>query len=80
MEELRKIKFSFAIPGHSIMDYGEEAEEKLKERDGYLHFIGNEPFWDAVESKWRDRIVAVVEELSTGKVYDVYPQMITFVK
>lgn len=79
MDKIRKVKFSLAQPGLSIMDYGDEADEKLKERDGLFHIFGNEPFWDANEGKYRDRIVGVVEEVSTGKIYEVYPEMVQFV-
>lgn len=84
MEEHRKVKFSLAEPGLSLMDYDTDdlsvGAEKTKERNGLFHTFGNSPFWDSEKGEWRNKIVGIVEELSTGKVYEVNPQMIRFVK
>ena len=80
MEGLRKVIFTLAQPGLSIMDYGDEAEEKLKEREGFFHKLGDSPIWNPEENKWIERTVGIVEEVATGKVHTVYPEMITFVE
>lgn len=84
MGELRRIKFSLAIPGQSIMDYDadnpEDKADKMKERYGFFHCFGNHLSWDAENSQYLNRVVGIVEEESTGKVYEVYPETITFIK
>lgn len=54
MGELRKIKFSLAVPGLSMMDYDvdnlEVGAEKMKERNGFFHCFGNRSTWDAENS------------------------------
>lgn len=84
MGELRKIKFSLAVPGLSMMDYDvdnlEVGAEKMKERNGFFHCFGNRSTWDAENSCWRTDVVGVVEEAATGKVHEVYPETITFIK
>lgn len=84
MEKLRKVIFTLAVPGLSIMDYDIEdpsiAEEKMREREGLFHALGNDPFWDTESSCWRDRTVGYVEEVSTGKIHKVYPENIKFIK
>lgn len=83
MEQLREIKFSLAEPGFSIMDYDPSdmsvGLEKTKERDGFFHCFGNKLVWDAEKSCWRDQAIAIVEEKISGKVYEVFPETVTFI-
>lgn len=66
------------------MDYDadnpEDGADKMKERYGFFHCFGNHLSWDAENSQYLNRVVGVVEEESTGKVYEVYPETITFIK
>lgn len=83
MEDLRKVKFTLEQFNGTIGDYesaGENADEIIKERTGVFHCWGNEPFYDAEVSNFRDRTVGIIEEDATGKVYHVIPQFITFLK
>ena len=82
MENLRDVVFTLERGKMSFMDYStqQECEEKTKERTGYLHCFGNEPFFDNGEAqRWVDLIVAIVEEKGTGQVYHVIPEHMRFV-
>lgn len=81
MDNLRKVKFTLEQFKGTIGDYesvGENADEIMKERTGVFYCWGNEPVYDAEESKYRDCTFGIVEEESTGKVYQVKPKFITF--
>ena len=62
------------------MDYQtpEECEEKTKERKGLFYCLGNELIYDERTRCWRDRMVAIVEEKGTGKVFHVVPRYMYF--
>lgn len=81
MENLRKVEFTLEQQKMSTMDYENpgEAEEKTKVRTGFFHVFGNEPFYSSEESRWIDRIVAIVEEEGSGKVFHVSPEFMKFV-
>ena len=82
MNTLRKVKFKLETPGASLGDYEgmpeDEIVELTNERNGYFHIFGNVPFWDAVSGSYRDRVMGIVEEAKTGKVFNVYPENIMF--
>lgn len=81
-EERRRVIFTLEREGASMFDYENESEceEKAKERSGFFHAWGNAPFWDSEEGHLRDRVVGIVEEENTGKVFQIVPKMITFKK
>ena len=83
MEDLRKVKFTLERFKGTIGDYesaGEDADEIMKERTGIFHCWGNAPFYDAGTQTLHDKTVGIVEEDATGKVYEVKPEFITFLK
>lgn len=81
--ELKKVWFTLERFHGAMFDYemnGQSADEVMKKRDGIFHCWGNELIWDAEASVWRERVIGVVEEETTGKVYQVIPECITFIK
>ena len=78
----RNVKFTLEKPGVAVGDYDDmpqnDVEEITKERDGYFHLFGNVPFYDATTNSFHDRIMAIVEEKTTGKIYNIYPEKLTF--
>lgn len=83
MDNLRKVVFTLERFHGTIGDYesaGVDAETVTLKRKGLFHCFGNEPFYDASSQTYRDRMVGIVEEVSTGKVYHVIPEFITFEK
>ena len=85
MDNLLKVEFTLEPQKMSLGDYGyfvgepdKNAEEILKKRKGFFHCFGNEPFYDAEAQCLRDRVVGIIQEEDTGKVYHVIPQFITF--
>lgn len=80
MENLRKVVFTLEQQKMNLFDYEseEEREEAMRERDGFFHCFGNEPYYDPEVECYRDRMVGIIEEEGTGKVYHVVPQFITF--
>ena len=69
----------------SLGDYGFfvgepdiDANEVIKERIGFFHCFGNEPYYDAEAQCFRDLMVGIVEEETTGQVFHVIPQFMTF--
>ena len=86
MENMRKVKFTLETLKMDLEDLGyfvgepdKDAEEILKERVGFFHCFGNEPYYDSEAGCFRDQMMGIVEEESSGKVYHVIPQFITFV-
>lgn len=82
MDTLRKVSFKLETPGTSLGDYEDMPEDEIveltNERNGYFHVFGNVPFWDAVSGSYRDRIMGIIEEAKTGKVFTVFPENIIF--
>lgn len=85
MEKLRKVRFTLERLELSLGNYGffvgepdSDANEVIKERIGFFHCFGNEPFYDHEAQCLRDLMVGIVEEESTGHVYHVIPQFMTF--
>ena len=82
--EPRKVKFTLEEPGLAIGDYDEmpsnEREELTNERLGIFHVFGNVPYYDNSMCGFRDRVMGIVEDEATGKVYNVHPVNITFLK
>ena len=85
MDKLLKVEFTLEQQKMSLGDYGyfvgepdKNAEEILKKRKGFFHCFGNEPFYDTEAQCLRDRVVGIIQEEDTGKVYHVIPQFITF--
>lgn len=81
MEQLRKVVFTLEQQKMNLFDYesDEEREEAMRERNGYFHCFGNEPFYDSSSECLRDKLVGIIEEEGTGKVYHVVPKFMTFV-
>lgn len=81
MENLRKVAFTLEQQKMNLFDYEteEEREMALRKRNGFFHCFGNAPFYDSEGECLRDRMVGIVEEEGTGKVYHVVPEFITFV-
>jgi len=80
-KELRKVKFTLERIRATIGDLesgGENAEEIMKERIGFFYGFGNFPFFDD-EHCLHDQCMGIVEEKSTGKVYNVLPEKIQFI-
>lgn len=79
---LRNVKFTLEEPGAAVGDYDDmpqnDVVEITKERDGYFHLFGNVPFYDATTGNYHDRIMAIVEDKTNGKVYNIYPEKLTF--
>lgn len=83
MEKLRKVKFTLEHFNGTIGDYesaGVSAEEIMKQRDGLFHTWGNECYWDSEKGTYQNCTVAIVEEIGTGKVYQVCPRFMRFVQ
>lgn len=81
MKNLRKVLFTLEEQKMNLFDFEkeEELQEATRERKGFFHCFGNEPFYDPESECLRDKMVGIVEEEGTGKVYHVIPEFITFV-
>ena len=84
MQNLRTVKFTLesqedmTVGDHATGMSEKESEEITKTRDGYFLAWGNECFWNT--GKLIERVVGIVEEIETGKVFHVIPKRITFVQ
>lgn len=81
MEKLRKVKFTLEKQADlGLQDYENEAEREktTKERDGKFHTWGNECSWN--DGKLIEQVIGVVEEDKTGKIYQIIPKRMYFVK
>lgn len=82
MSNLRKVVFTleeqYELSCGEFMEATTEEQEKAKKREGFFHAWGNECFFS--DEELVSRIVGIVEEESSGKVYHVVPKRITFVK
>ena len=81
MEKLRKVKFTLEKQADlGLQDYEHEAEREktTKERDGKFHTWGNECSWN--DGKLIEQVIGVVEEDKTGKIYQIIPKRMYFVK
>lgn len=83
MESLRKVNFYLEKdPGLGLLDEGTEEEQKelqenIKLRHGAFHVWGNEII--TIENENYQNTYAIVEELETGKVFQVAPKNIQFI-
>jgi hypothetical protein len=83
MNDLRKGSFTLAIPNASIGDYesgNENAEKKMKERKGFFHEWGVHICHDSENGRLLESSIGIVEEENTGKVYEVLPKNIIFLR
>ena len=85
MDKLRKVEFTLEQQEMSLGDYGlalEEVDKKTKEtqkkRKGSFHCFGNKLVYDSENQCYKERVIGVVEEEKTGKVFHVAPKSITF--
>lgn len=85
MENLRKVEFTVEQQDMNLGDYDcfddnpdEKAEETLKKREGYYLGLGNELYYNPDSQRQESKIVAIVEEEGTGKVYHVIPKFMRF--
>ena len=78
-EELRKVAFNLNEQNLTIGDLGyEDPEGIMKERHGYFHCMGNKIIYDPQQERNLLVSVAIVEEIGTGKVFEVAPHCIKF--
>lgn len=79
MRDLRKV--TFTLEGQEDLGYldyetEEERENATKQREGFFHCWGNEV--NFVDGKQIERVVGIVEENETHKIYHVTPKRIIF--
>ncbi len=80
-EELRKVHFNLNEQNLTIGDLGyEDSEGIMKDRQGLFHRWGENMIYDSDQEKFIQTTVAIVEEVSTGKVFEVAPRCIVFEK
>ena len=71
-EKLRKVIFCLNEQNLTIGDLGFEDPEGIKdERHGYFHQFGNIIVYDPKQELFFPKTVAIIEEIETGKVYEV---------
>lgn len=78
-EELRKVRFNLNEQNLSLGDLGYEDPNGITtERHRFYHRWDNVINYDPQTESDIQKIVAIVEEMSTGKVSEIAPQCITF--
>lgn len=83
MNDLRKVSLTLAIPNTPIGDYesgNENAVERMKERKGFFHEWGVHIYHDSENGRLLESSIGIVEEENTGKVYEVLPENIIFLR
>lgn len=85
MVKLRKVFFNLNELNltvgdlHSDGNY-EDNEDITIERIGLFHRWGDVTYYDSKLERYIQKTVAIVEEIETGKIYEVAPKCITFEK
>ena len=80
-EELRKVVFNLNELNLTIGDLGyKDPEGILVERHGYFHRLGDIIVYDPELGKNLPKTIAIIEEIDTGKVYEVAPHCFRFEK
>lgn len=78
-DKLRKV--SFNLNGQNLnygdLDYN-DSEGIMKERQGEFHRWGDTTTYDSQEQKMFQKTVAIVEEISTGQIYEIAPHCLKF--
>lgn len=78
-EELRKVIFNLNEQNLSIGDLeSEDSNDIMEERQGFFHCFGNVIFYDSQQERNLTKKVAIIEEISTGKVFEIAPHCIRF--
>ena len=78
-EELRKVRFNLNEQDLTLGDFGyEDSNGIMEERHGFFHRFGDVICYDPQQEKNIHKTVAIVEEIITGKVYEVAPHCIIF--
>lgn len=78
-ENLRKVQFDLNELNLTIGDLGiEDSKDVLKKRHGYFHRMGDIIVYDPQQEKNLQKTVAIIEEIGTGKVYEVSPKRVVF--
>ncbi|MBP5364828.1 MAG: hypothetical protein J6Y82_02755 [Bacteroidales bacterium] len=82
-EELRKVTFDLNEQNLFIGDISLDFKDKdgiLKRRHGLFYRFGDKIVYDSEQEKSFQKTVAIVEEIATGKIYEVAPERVKFVK
>lgn len=75
---MRKIKFSLDRLKLAYDDYTDgEGKKLIEERDGYFHEWGKEI--TKVDNISLELSIGIVEEISSGKVFQVLPNKVIFI-
>ena len=78
-EELRKVLFNLNELNLSLGDLNyEDSDGIMKERHGLFHCFGDTLIYDSQQEMNLTKKVAIVEEIGTGKVFEVAPHCIKF--
>lgn len=72
MNQLRKVIFTERPQYWATFDGVFQPMET--EMTGYLHGFGNYPFFDQNAGRYVDQQLAIVEDVKTGKFYQVLPE------
>lgn len=81
MKSLRKVKFFIKNPNIHIGEItltGEPTEEETKERTGLFHEWGKKIIPDLETGNTNVTTLAIIEEMSSGKVYMIEPENVKF--
>ena len=81
MENLRKVLFNLNEQGLSLGDLDfNDSNGITEERRGYFHRWGDVVQYDSQSEKSFSKTVAIVEEDTSGKIFEVAPHCIKFEK
>ena len=79
--ELRKVLFNLNEQDLSFGDLGfDDPDNIMEERQGYFHRWGDVIVNDATQERNLQKTVAIIEEMSTGNVYEVAPHCVKYIK
>ena len=76
-QKFREVIFTVEAPSTGCSFDGYEYEPEKKK--GYFYQLSNRPIYDREAYRYVDQTLAIIEEISTGKMYEILPEWIQFV-